>query len=317
MTNPAETYVRRAALMGTIVTVEVVADDASDMASMIRSDAVARALAWFGAVEECCSRFDPTSEVSRLSTHVGEPVTVSPMLLGSVAFALALAEETTGAFDPTVGLAMESRGDNVEYRTGAVVHTRPHAPATVTWRDVHVDTSARTITLLQPLLLDLGAVVKGLAVDLAARELRELNRFAIDAGGDLYLGGTNARGEPWSVGIRHPREEGALLDRVRVSNAAVCTSGDYERRVERGDGRQHHHILDGRTGDTATESVSATVIAGSAMVADALATAAFILGPIPGLRLLQQHGVDGVIVTSDLARHATAGMRGYSADLVA
>ena len=85
------------------------------------------------------------------------------------------------------------------------------------------------MTLHRPLLLDLGAVAKGLAIDMAARELQPFENFAIDAGGDLYFGGCNAAGEPWSVGIRHPRGDG-LLDTLRVSDAAVCTSGDYERR---------------------------------------------------------------------------------------
>ena len=74
--------------------------------------------------------------------------------------------------------------------------------------------------------LDLGAVAKGLAIDAAARELQPFGDFAIDAGGDLYLGGRNPDGAPWSVGIRHPRLDGRLIDSLRVSNKAVCTSGD-------------------------------------------------------------------------------------------
>ncbi len=64
----------------------------------------------------------------------------------------------------------------------------------------------KAITLLRPLILDLGAVAKGLAIDMAARELRSFPSFAINAGGDLYLGGFNPQGSPWSIGIRHPRE---------------------------------------------------------------------------------------------------------------
>ena len=78
-------------------------------------------------------------------------------------------------------------------------------------------------------MLDLGAVAKGMAVDAAARELAVCGDFAIDAGGDLYLGGVNRNGEPWRVGIRHPRRDGELIEAVTVSDRAVCTSGDYER----------------------------------------------------------------------------------------
>ncbi|MEI9971226.1 MAG: FAD:protein FMN transferase [Ignavibacteriota bacterium] len=124
--------------------------------------------------------------------------------------------------------------------------------------------------------------------------------FAIDAGGDLYLGGSNPHSEPWPVGIRHPLVPDTLIDTLRVSNRAVCTSGLYER----GD-----HILDARTGTPARSSASATVVADSAMLADALATAAFILGPADGIELLQRTGVHGLIVTPDLQRYTTRGLR--------
>jgi FAD:protein FMN transferase len=217
---------------------------------------------------------------------------------------MAVAAETGGAFDPTVGHAMETRGFNREYRTGQIVHTRL-APAAVSYRDVRLDPTRKTIMLLRPLILDLGAVAKGLAIDLAARELEPFENFAIDAGGDLYLAGCNSEGEPWTIGISHPRRAGELLDSVRVSNRAVCTSGDYERRVAVGpDG---HHILDARSGCSARSVVSVTAIAPTAMMADALSTAAFVLGPAEGIRLFERMGVEGLIVTPSLERFATKG----------
>ena len=296
--------------MGTVVRIEVVGHSATRAQRAERDTAVDCALQWFRDTEACCSRFDVESEVSRLALRVGEPVPASPMLLGVVRFALALAEETIGAFDPTIGHVLAARGDNVEYRTGEAVTAMPTAVDT-SWRDVRVDAERRTITLLRPLMLDLGAVAKGLAVDLAARELRSLVDFAIDAGGDLYLGGSNAMGDPWSVGIQHPREANALMQTLHATNVAVCTSGDYERRFDVGTEDAAHHILDPRTGRSANASVSATVIAPSAMVADALATAAFVLGGEAGLALLERHGVDGLIVSSTMERRVTTGMRNY------
>ena len=150
--------------------------------------------------------------------------------------------------------------------------------------------------------LDLGAVAKGLAVDTAARELEPFRDFAIDAGGDLYLGGSNPEGAPWCIGIRHPRRDGELIDSLRVSNQAVCTSGDYERRAPGGNG---HHILDPRSGASPHAVASATVVASGAMLADALATAAFVLGPEDGIQLLDRMGVSGLIVTQELERYET------------
>ncbi len=136
--------------------------------------------------------------------------------------------------------------------------------------------------------LDLGAVAKGLAVDAAARELQDFRDFCIDAGGDIYCGGRSSSGERWKVGIRHPRQRDELVDRVHVSDCAVCTSGDYERGT---------HILDPRDEAAAPGLASATVIAPNAMLADALATAAFVLGPTDGIALLERMGLDGLLIT--------------------
>lgn len=283
--------------MGTLVSIEVLSADAEP--------SIQRAVDWFQRLEACCTRFNPASELRQLTVRVGEPVEVSPILFEAVQFALAVAEETGGAFDPTVGHDMETRGFNREYSTGRVSRTEIEAAGSVSYRHVRLDPDRRTITLLRPLLLNLGAVAKGLAVDTAARELQPFGDFAIDAGGDLYLGGCNAAGEAWSVGIRHPRLYDQMIETIHVSNAAVCTSGDYERRESGFEGGPH--ILDPRSGQPAAGAASVTVIAPSAMLADALATAAFVLGPKEGVTLLERAGVEGMMLSSSMERFATRG----------
>ena len=112
----------------------------------------------------------------QLTTQIGVAVPASTILFEAVSFALRVAEESGGAFDPTVG----------------------SSSGRVSFRDVELDRDRKTIKLLLPMTLDLGAVAKGLAVDTAARELQPFEDFAIDAGGDLYLGGHNPEGGPWS-----------------------------------------------------------------------------------------------------------------------
>jgi thiamine biosynthesis lipoprotein len=302
-----DSYVQSTALMGTVVRIEVVGS--SETQRTERQHGVERAFEWFRQVEACCSRFDPKSALRQLGTNVGVASPASEMLFELVRFALALAQETDGAFDPTVGVRMERRGFDREYSSGRVERTGIEAHDSVSYRDVVLDAHQRTITLLRPLVLDLGAVAKGFAIDMAARELGVFENFAIDAGGDLYLGGVNTNGEPWSVGIRHPRDEHQLIETLRVSNTAVCTSGDYERRVP-GDSPDldrdaDHHIIDARTGVSASAVASATVVAPLAMVADGLATAAFVLGPTLGIELLERHGVNGFVVTPSLERFVT------------
>jgi thiamine biosynthesis lipoprotein len=295
--------------MGTLVTIEVVGH-ARDPQQIIDRDAgVARAFEWFRHVEACCSRFEAESEVMKLTTQIGVAVHVSDMLFEAVQFALAVAEETGGAFDPTVGHAMATRGFNRSYRTGRAIRTDPEPGEAVSYRHVQLDLDHRTIMLLRPLILDLGAVAKGLAIDMAARELRPFEDFAIDAGGDLYFGGHNREGLSWSVGIRHPRptsDDDQLIDALQVCDAAVCTSGDYERTIAGED--SGHHILDPGTGLSANAVASVTVVAPTAMAADALATAAFVLGPTDGIPFLERQGVDGLIVTATMERFATRGM---------
>jgi thiamine biosynthesis lipoprotein len=302
----SDTLVRTVTAMGTVVTIQVVGHGETPRSREERGAAVDRALAWFERINDSLTRFDPRSELSRLTTQVGRPVAVSALLYEAVRFALAVAEESGGAFDPTIGHQMEQLGFNREFRTGAVVHTDAVRDDRVSHRDVHLDPYHHSIMLLRPLLLDLGAVAKGLAIDMAVRELMPFGNFAVDAGGDLYLGGLNAEGAPWSVGIRHPRAADQLIATLRVSDRAVCTSGDYERPTPIGDGG--HHILDPRAGTSADALASVTVLAPSAMVADALATAAFVMGPADGLALLEAHGVDGLLVTPALDVVMTPGM---------
>jgi thiamine biosynthesis lipoprotein len=89
---------------------------------------------------------------------------------------------------------------------------------------------------------------------------------------------------------------------------AVCTSGDYERR---GPGGVGHHLIDPHSGDSVEHVASVTVIAPTAMVADALATAAFVLGPTRALRFLEAQGVDALIYSSALERSTTPGLARY------
>jgi thiamine biosynthesis lipoprotein len=267
--------------MGTIVTIQVVPDVEG------ASGAIERAFGWFREIEARCTRFDADSELMQTCARAGVATRVSPIVFEAVRFALAVAEDTGGAFDPVTDRTLAAGG-------------RPSRPdERASFRDVDIDPDSQTITLRCPLTIDLGAVAKGLAVDAATRELQSFQDFAIDAGGDLYLGGRNSDGAPWSVGIRHPRDDGRLLDTLRVSDAAVCTSGDYER---------PGHIVDHRSAASPSAVASVTVVASGAMLADALGTAAFVLGPMEGLRLFERHRVEGLIVTAALERFETPGI---------
>lgn len=295
-----------AVFMDTLVSIEVI-DPVSDDECR---DHIEAAFGWFREVERQCSRFDVDSDLSRLSaTPVGQPARTTPLVFRLVEFALAVADASGGAFDPTVGRLMEVSGFDRNFRTGEQVQGRADVASDCSYRDVRIAPDPDTVTLLRPLVLDLGAVAKGFAIDLAAEALDPYPNYAINAGGDVFVRGRNSLHALWRIGIRHPRDDESLIDVLQVSDRAVCTSGDYER--QRPDGNRGHHIIAPGKGASAAGTASVTVVAPSAMVADALSTAAFVMPPERAIDFLERQGVEGLIVSPDLVRHETPGMAEY------
>lgn len=143
--------------------------------------------------------------------------------------------------------------------------------------------------------LDLGGVAKGYIVDRLHRLLDSLGRpdHIIQAGGDTRVGGRKSSGA-WRVGIRNPRAADALSGMITsMEPFSVSTSGDYERFFEQG-GIRYHHIFDPRTGLPSRNAVAVTVIADSSIVADALSTALFVLGPERGPAVARRFGAMAV-----------------------
>ncbi len=131
--------------------------------------------------------------------------------------------------------------------------------------------------------LDPSGLVKGWAVDRAAALLE--GPFCIDAGGDVLV-----RGGPWRVGVRHPRRVSELCAALAVTDAAVATSGAYER----GD-----HVLDPVGGGPARGALSVTVVGRSLGTADAYATAAFAMGARGPAWTARLRGCDAMTVLDD------------------
>ena len=148
--------------------------------------------------------------------------------------------------------------------------------------------------------LDLDGVVKGWAAARAAGELRArgVRRFCLNAGGDIAVGdGPDEASAAWNVGVRTPADPAAMLAVLSVANAAVATSGAYERGA---------HIVDGRTGAPATGLLSATVVADDLTTADILATAVFALGR-QGIDWAVLRGARGVLALTDAGELVAAG----------
>jgi thiamine biosynthesis lipoprotein len=170
----------------------------------------------------------------------------------------------------------------------------------VGYHHIHLDEAAHTVFLDQAgTKISLGGIAKGYAVDKAAAVLERagLTSFFVQAGGDLFTRGRKPDGTEWSAGVRDPRgPEGSFFALLHVSDHAFSTAGDYERSYVV-DGKRYHHIIDPRTGYPATASRSVTIWAKTALVADEIDDAVFILGPEKGLALVESlDGVGAVIV---------------------
>jgi thiamine biosynthesis lipoprotein len=147
--------------------------------------------------------------------------------------------------------------------------------------------------------LHLGAIAKGYAVDQAMEVLKKngIRHALINAGGDLKVLGERKQGQPWNIGLQHPRHPEKMIASFTLSDKAVATSGDYQKYFIK-DNTRYHHILAPANGMPARGMISCTLIAETVMDADALATAVFVLGPDKGLKLIDSlDGVEGMMVT--------------------
>ena len=241
---------------------------------------VSEAFEAIAKVEELMSEWKPNSEISRVNRNAGRKATrVSEATMKVLSAALNIASKSKGAFDPTWAIFRDVwRFDQKPARRPERTDIE-RARALVDYRKLHLALDARTARLArEKMVIGLGAIAKGFAIDEAARILRQYGyeNFIIDGGGDLYLGGRPSPTRKWSISIRHPRRTHESMGTIEVENAAVVTSGDYERYFSHG-GERYHHIIDVRTGYPARGAVAITLVFPQAMTADALATAAFVL----------------------------------------
>lgn len=283
-------------VMGTLATVRATAPD--ETAALAALDA-----AWdaFARVDARMSTWREDSDLSRVNAAAAAgPVAVPPDLARVVAAALRVAHDSGGAFDPTVLPLLRAWG----LHGGAPREPGPNELAAILAstgsRHVQVDTLAGKIGFRRDgVALDLGGIAKGYALDAARAAMTTAGAVAgvLDLGGNLLVFGHADR----HVGIVDPGDPARTVATVPVADAAVATSGQYERYVEIG-GRARGHILDPRSGLPVERRGSVTIVATSGMLADALATAVFVLGVEAGEALVARHpGTGCVMVMPDEA----------------
>jgi len=250
-------------------------------------------------VDQAMSTYKVDSDVSRFNrASSSEVLSIRPSTGVNLELGLRLAQQTKGAFDPTVLPLVNAWGFGPEKHRLAPpsIEEIQSIKKRVGWQHVLWDKKDQTIRKkLAGVQLDFSAFAKGYGVDAASEFLStlELKDFLVEVGGELRVRGEKLPGQPWSIGIEKPTEQSMpskmIQEVLLLTDRAVATSGDY-RNFRMIDGKRISHILDPRTGLPTTNNVaSVTVLADDCMTADALATALTVLGPKEGMLLLQEH----------------------------
>ncbi len=299
-------------LLGTAITVSVY-DEVSDQ---IIDQVFARVAEIQDKMSVSESDYAST-ELLAVNRAAGDtPVRVSPDTFEVVQRALEFSRRTSGVFDVSVEPLVNLWAIGTEYAAVPGDEEIARALALVDYRELELDPFERTVYLPRAGMgVDVGGIAKGFAADEAARILRDagIAHALLDFGGNILTVGHKPDGSLWRIGIQVPfSSRGEYLGIVTVHDAAVVTSGVYERYFEE-DGVRYHHILDTQTGRPARNGLlSVTIVASESIVADALSTAVFALGLERGRRFVENlYGVEALFVTEQNELYLTSGMDQY------
>jgi FAD:protein FMN transferase len=291
----AEWYKRTDTVMGTRIYVELWDTDAAHGEASI--DAV---MAEMRRIDNLMSHYKPESQLSKINQHATEaPVVVDKELFDLIKLSTHYSQITEGAFDITYA--------SVGYLYNYPNHVRPTeeqikaALPAVNWRNMKFDEAHHSVFFEHKgMRIDLGGIGKGYAVDRGIEILqkRGIQHAVVTAGGDSRIIGDHM-GRAWLVAIRHPDDPNKVVTRIPLSDAAMSTSGDYERYFDE-NGVRYHHIIDPHTGHSASKVRSATIIGPTATQTDGMSKTAFVLGAEKALEIINRMPeYDAVFVKPD------------------
>lgn len=289
--------------MGTVVTVTMVHPDRDAAREMVLSS-----FSEMARLEDILSRHRTDTALGQLNA-TGRLAEAPADLLQVLGQAQVYSRMSDGAFDVTTAPLLDLYERSFASGEAPTHDEIQSAVALVDYRGVRVEGAG--VSFADPRMsVTLDGIAKGYIVDRTIDVLvsRGAERVLVDAGGDMSAGGPGSLEEPWTVSIQDPADSRAFVDLVRLGGECIATSGDYMSSFT--EDRSFHHIVDPRTGYSPPHSASVSVVAPTAMAADALSTAVLVLGPEAGADLLRRvDGAEGVIVAKSGERVRTAGMR--------
>ncbi len=288
--------------MGTLVTVSALARS-QDRAE----EAIGRAFEEMGRLIRIFNRYDAASAISHLN-DAGRLQGAPPEFCRVLSQSLRYHELSGGTFDvsvePVVDLFRRSPGVSLP-------GDREILEALELVGSRHILLSRTGVSFERPGMgITLDGIAKGYIVDAIAAVLEQhkIRDYLIDGGGDVRASGTKEQRQPWTVAVQDPSKRGPFPDAIHLADGAVATSGSYE--VYFDQDRQHHHIVNSKTGRSPLLSQSVSVTAPSAMAADALATAALIMDPDDGVEFIGRlPGCECLIIDRDGLQLKTRGWK--------
>jgi thiamine biosynthesis lipoprotein len=264
-------------LLGTLVEIQVKDKDKEKAGSSIE-----KAFEEIKRIDELFSTYNEDSPVWKINHNQDTLINVDPEIFSLMVLCDSIYNFTYGCFDVSLNKLLTTWGFDGD---------DPSLPAEDKLSSALLNSGWNNIKLLEDNLikrvagieLNFGAIAKGYAVDKAISVLKEdqINSALINAGGEI-----KTIWDDWVIGIQHPRNQNQIIEKVDPGEMSVATSGDYEKYFEL-NGKRYHHILNPKTGYPADGLISVTVLNKSCTIADALATAVFVLGQVKGLRLIE------------------------------
>ena len=264
-------------------------------------------------IETLISSWDSASQTSAVNRAAGQhPVRVDLELYRLIERAQRVAALTNGAFD--ISFAGAARLWTFDGQTVPTLPDSARVAAAVALVDhLQIELSAVDTSVFlrrAGMRIGFGAIGKGYAANRARAVMQAMGvrGGVVNAAGDLTAWGVSPHPDGWSVQITDPSDWQRTLGSLRIADGAVVTSGDYANYFIHA-GRRYAHILDPRTGYPTTSLRSATVVCPDAELADALATALFVLGPEAGIALIDRlKHIECLLVASDGQLHRSAGL---------
>lgn len=284
--------------MGTVARIVVVAKSPSD-----GQKAVQAAFDKIYDIEKRMSDYDPNSLLSKVNREAyGASVAVDEEVFEVLAAAIEYSRLSEGAFDVTVGPVVRLWRQAKKTGLAPSMEALRAARDKVGYKNLILDAQNLTVQFAKEgMQLDLGGIAKGFAVDKAIEILQKagLKGGMVDIGGNIRCFGTPADGQRhWLIGLQDPASDENILARLKLDDRAVSTSGDYRRFIII-DGRKYSHIINPATADSAQTLSSVTIIAPTAMAADALSTAVSVLGDKKGMALVESiPDIEAILIPS-------------------